>query len=177
GDPQITLDQIDFRMIVLKEFINALGVKTSWIERPIFANVTPKILTPQLTLSKDNGGGLEFKGFKEYAYDKYIIFRGKEIQSINEAAKSIDEFVKEPNVKFKDQEEFIAKFVKSPQIESAQRIANVSVNPFTLGFQLRGAKSDDDVIVLETSLNPYQNGVSMNNFDASIYANTEDFLM
>ncbi|CAI2175596.1 3383_t:CDS:2 [Funneliformis geosporum] len=120
--------EIHFRMIVLKEFINALGVKTK-------------------------------------------------IQSINETAKSIDEFVKEPNVKFKDQEEFIAKFVKSPQIESAQRIANVSVNLFTLGFQLRGSKSDDDVNILETSLNPYQNGVSMNNFNASIYANTKNFLM
>ncbi|CAG8484092.1 7680_t:CDS:2 [Funneliformis mosseae] len=177
GDPQITSDQIDFRRLVLKKFINALGVKTSWIEQPIFDKVSPTILTPQLTLSQENGGDFEFKGFKEYAYDKYIIFRGKELQSIHDAAKSLDEFVKEPDVKFKDQEEFIAQLVKSPQIEAAQRMANVSVNPFTLGFLPRGAKSDDDVIVLETSFNPYQNDVSMNNFDASIYADTEDFLM
>ncbi|CAI2191436.1 11568_t:CDS:2, partial [Funneliformis geosporum] len=116
---------------------------------------------------------------KQFDCDQHYEFCDVEIQiqSINETAKSIDEFVKEPNVKFKDQEEFIAKFVKSPQIESAQRIANVSVNLFTLGFQLRGSKSDDDVNILETSLNPYQNGVSMNNFNASIYANTKNFLM
>jgi hypothetical protein len=174
GDPQIRPDQKDFRAIVLKEFINALGVQTSWVEQTIFSNLTPKVLTPQLTLAKGNDGGLEFKGFREYAFDKYIIIRGKEVQPIN--AKSLNDFAKEPNNKFKDEEEFIAKFVQSPQIEVAQNAAKISVTQSTLAFQPR-AKSDADAIVLETSLNPYQNGVSISSFDASTFAATEEFLM
>ncbi|GBB84489.1 hypothetical protein RclHR1_11050006 [Rhizophagus clarus] len=177
GDPQITSDQKDFRLIVLKEFIGALGVQTSLIEQPIFVNVTPKVLTPQLTLTSENGGGLEFKGFKEYAFDKYIVFRGNQIQLVNENIKSLDDFAKVPDNIFKDQQDFVTKFVQSQQIGVAQNMANVSVTQFTLGFQPRGSKSADDTIILETSLNPYQNGVSINNFDASVYAATDDFLM
>ncbi|RIA82644.1 hypothetical protein C1645_787900 [Glomus cerebriforme] len=176
GDPQITLDQKDFRKIVLKEFITALGVQTSWIEQPIFANVTPKILTPQLTLSQ-NGGDLEFKGFIEYAFDKYMVLRGNQIQTINENTKSLYDFAKIPDNKFKDQVDFVTKFIQSPQVVTAQRMANISVIQSTLGFQPRGSLSTNDIIILETSLNPYQNGISINNFDASVYAATDDFLM
>ncbi|RGB27895.1 hypothetical protein C1646_673648 [Rhizophagus diaphanus] len=176
GDPQITTDQKDFRIIVLKEFIKALGVQTSLIEQPIFLNVTPKVLTPQLTLT-DNGGGLEFMGFKEYAFDKYLMFRGKQVQPVNENIRSLNDFAKVPDNKFNDQQEFVTKFVQSQQIGVAQNMANLSVTQFTLGFQPRGSKSDDDIIILETFLNPYQNGININNFDASVYAATDDFLM
>lgn len=176
GDPQITTDQKDFRIIVLKEFIKALGVQTSLIEQPIFVNVIPKVLTPQLTLT-DNGGGLEFKGFKEYAFDKYIVFIGKQVQPVNENIRSLNDFAKVPDNKFNDQQEFVTKFVQSQQIGVAQNMANISVTQFTLGFQPKGSKSDGDIIILETFLNPYQNGVSINNFDASVYATTDDFLM
>jgi hypothetical protein len=180
GDPQITSDQKDFRLIVLKEFIKALGVQTSLIEQPIFANLTPKVLTPQLTLTEitnENGSGLEFKGFKEYVFDKYLVFRGKQVQPVNENIKLFNDFAKVPDNIFKDQQEFVTKFVQSQQIGVAQDMANISVTQFTLGFQPRGSKSDDDIIILETSLNPYQNSLSINNFDASVYATTDDFLM
>ncbi|RHZ70606.1 hypothetical protein Glove_269g15 [Diversispora epigaea] len=172
GDPKIKPEQQDFLYVVLHEMIHGLGLASNWDD---YINDTPEALTPQISLAVEDDL-ITFNGFLESAFDKYLIQipSGKRISSITD---QLNLFSNGKGSKFSDSDDFITKFKSSPQYSLAVDMMKNAVNFYSLGFLPRGGSNFSDLIILETSLNPYQSGSSVSHLDLITYNSTSDFLM
>ncbi|CAB4399074.1 unnamed protein product [Rhizophagus irregularis] len=85
------------------------------------------------------------------------------------------------------EQDFMNSFSKSPQFSIAKDMYNRAENHGTMGFvlssniqpntQLTTDQIQNDIILLETSLNPFQPSSSIGHVDFQTYKNTSDFLM
>src|SRR5581483_5870863 len=79
--------------------------------------------------------------------------------------------------------DFEINFHNSKQFNIAKQIFELAQTPNTIGFLLE--KKDNininininDIVILETSFNPFRASSSISHIDHSIYSNTEDFSM
>ncbi|RIA82646.1 hypothetical protein C1645_729141 [Glomus cerebriforme] len=177
-------NQIDFLYVVLHEFIHGLGFLSSWDNKNGFAsgwedymNDRPEALTPEISISSsDATRQFKFNGFLESAFDRYMIHipTGNKTSAFTGELNKFQEIV---GVNFQNEVDFVTKFHNSPQYQIAKTMMSFAVSPNTLGFLPRGATKADDAIILETSLQPYQQGSSVSHVDLKTYNNTGDFLM
>jgi hypothetical protein len=171
GDPLPTLkDNSDMLYVVVHELIHGLGFTTAWRD---YFNI--KALTPVPGyFSTDTNGQ-----FYEFVFDKNLVLlpSGKSLTTI------VDEINKFPINLDLTEEEFTSSFMKSPQFAVAQEMYNNAITRGTIGFlinpnlQPNTQLTQDDVVLLETSLNPFLRGSSVAHVDLQTYFNSSDFLM
>lgn len=174
GDPKIRPDQQDFLYVVLHEIIHGLGLASNWDD---YINNTPEAMTPEISVStNDHNDSIIFNGFLEAAFDKYLIQipTGKRTSLITN---QLNQFANGNGSTFSDSDDFIKQFRSSPQYSLAVSMMETAVKPNSLGFLPRGGTKLSDLIILETSLSPYQPGSSVSHFDLKTYNSTSDFLM
>ncbi|CAG8446964.1 2398_t:CDS:2 [Diversispora eburnea] len=172
GDPKIKPEQQDFLYVVLHEMMHGLGLASNWDD---YINDTPESLTPEISLSMSDGL-IKFNGFFEAAFDKYLIQipTGKRTSLITD---QLNSFANGKGSTFSNSNDFITQFKSSSQYSLAVDMMKNAVNSNSLGFLPRGGTNFSDLIILETSLNPYQPGSSVSHLDHKTYNSTSDFLM
>ncbi|RIA87717.1 hypothetical protein C1645_877852 [Glomus cerebriforme] len=169
GDPSSTLSNSpDMLYVVVHELIHGLGFTTAWTD---YFNI--QVLTPII-------GQLAAEGqFFEFIFDKYLVLlpSGKTFTSI------ADELNKFPINVDMTKNDFINAFSKSPQFLIAQDAYNNAITHGTIGFLTKPnlppntPLTQDDVVILETSLVPFTRGSSIAHVDFQTYFSTSDFLM
>ncbi|CAG8650516.1 1900_t:CDS:2, partial [Cetraspora pellucida] len=174
GDGKIKQDQQDFLYVVLHELIHGLGFASNWGD--YISEDTPTAITPDFSLVPDIGSKLKFNGFMESAFDKYLIQipSGRRNSEITD---QLNEFPGGTNVKFSCTEDLVANFKASPQYKLGLDMMKTITTPSSLGFLPHGSTDPEQAIILETSLNPYQQGSSISHVDFDTYNATSDFLM
>ncbi|KAG9286285.1 hypothetical protein G9A89_014271 [Geosiphon pyriformis] len=170
SDPNpITPAQSDFLFVILHELIHGLGFTSSWDD---YLNVEPEALTPDLGEGIENGRSTY--QFVEYAFDQYMVVipQNRNATSYTDALNTFS-----TSSRFSDIDTFANAFVESSQYDTAKTMFKYAITKNSLGFLLKGAKSPQDALILETSLDPYQQGSSISHVDYKTYTNTSDFLM
>ncbi|RIB05233.1 hypothetical protein C2G38_2047766 [Gigaspora rosea] len=174
GDGNIGPKQQDFLFVVLHEIIHGLGFASNWGD--YINDDNPKAITPDVCLIPDDDDSkLTFNGFMESAFDKYIINMSSGHRT-SETTNKLNQFAN-ATTKFSDDAQFKAKFKSSPQYQLARDMMNIVTTPSSLGFLPHDSNTTAQAIILETSLNPYQQGSSFSHVDFNTYNNTGDFLM
>ncbi|RHZ78992.1 hypothetical protein Glove_153g51 [Diversispora epigaea] len=181
GDPNPpTSEQVDFRIVIVHEFIHGLGLLTQWAD---YFNPTTIALTPFPSFLRNNGT-ITFTGFQETVFDKHLVFTNnnninnpeKYLTSVRE---KINTFAGGPkaNTKFDNSSSFTASFVNSSNYNYAKNLLTKAITSGTIGFLPHNAKNNNDILLIETSLNPFLSGSNLNHLDNNTYANTRDFAM
>jgi hypothetical protein len=202
GEVNIEKNQFDFLYIILHELIHGLGFGSSWdqyyvglITPPIINNFNGVNINVESNNNDDdynNNKGKSIK-FVEWAFDKYVILMENKTK-ISSVTQELNEFFDQKpvdNVKINTQRDFEINFHNSKQFNIAKQMFGLAQTPNTIGFLSKGKddnnninnskeKKDDlnsDVVILETSFNPFRVASSISHIDNSLYSNTEDFLM
>lgn len=159
--------------------MHGLGFYSNWND---YINQTPQALTPDVT-QYDTGAvesitqnSYTFSGFYESAFDKYMVVLPK-LTSTTATTKSLDEFNGGIGTQYSDFTTYFLDFVQSPQYQLALQMYQICTTARDLGFMPANGSTADDVLVLETSLNPFAEGSSISHVDYNTYTNTSDFLM
>ncbi|CAG8442930.1 3897_t:CDS:10 [Acaulospora colombiana] len=167
----------DFLFVVLHEMMHGLGFVSNWADwtNPLNAS---EALSPYPLLTSDPKGGdaVIFDGFQETCFDKYVIILPSG-QHISNITKQLNRFGGGPGTKFANETDFILKFHASPQYKIAKKIFKKAVTANDLGFLPHGESNPRDSVTLETSLNPFVQGASIDHVSNKRYANSSDFLM
>ncbi|CAG8525302.1 5912_t:CDS:2 [Ambispora gerdemannii] len=171
GDPPIRTSQSDFLFVIVHELVHGLGFTSSWDD---YLNDVPEALTPDLG-GTTKGSRRQYQ-FVEYAFDQYIVVIPQN-KNLSIYTDQENVFSKGTGNKYTNIDDFAQGFVDSPQYAVAKQLFNYATTSNSLGFMPRGTKDPNDAIILETSLNPYQQGSSISHVDYSKYTNTSDFLM
>ncbi|RIB13183.1 hypothetical protein C2G38_2099001 [Gigaspora rosea] len=194
NDPPIEYNQYDFLGLVLHEMCHGLGFQTSWSTWS--PDDSPQYITPMLMtvedyeyLWEDNydpNKQVTWIGFREYIFDKYLVFT-KSGQYVSSKTAALNEFFNNNDVIKGSYYDFQQKFISSPQYAIAKEMMNISTQPQTLGLvnwnltsyhntSTQGPFNISDLFVVDTSnaFDPYN---SINHVDYTIYTNTSDFLM
>ncbi|CAG8776864.1 3124_t:CDS:2 [Dentiscutata erythropus] len=175
GDGNMGHDQQDFLYVVLHELIHGLGFASNWGD--YINENNPKAMTPDIALVPDGSDStLKFNGFMESAFDKYIINMSSGHRT-SEITNKLNTFANETGTKFSDDDDFNAKFKSSPQYKLALNMMKTVITPSSLGFLPHDSNDLAEAIILETHLNPYQEGSSVSHVDFNTYNTTNDFLM
>ena len=115
----------------------------------------------------------------EYIFDKYLVSLPS-VKTFTTVTDQLNEF------KFTwdmTDEQFVSSFMASPQFRIAQDVYKQATIRGSMGFLLNPnlppntPLTQDDFVILETSINPYKFGSSISHLDYETYKNTSDFLM
>ncbi|GET00475.1 hypothetical protein GLOIN_2v1837721 [Rhizophagus clarus] len=187
GDPLPMLEiQSDMLYVVIHEMVHGLGFTTSWDDyfgvkalTPVIGGTT-KAPSPGETTTQNNE--LESSQFFELISDKFLVLlpSGKLVTSI---ADEINEF--QFKIESLSSLDGVANaFTASPQFPIAKNMYEVAMTHGAIGFltippseQLTQGQILNNVIILETSLIPYQHSSSIAHTDFETYVNSSDFLM
>ncbi|RIA87227.1 hypothetical protein C1645_301519 [Glomus cerebriforme] len=177
GDPMpMSERQVDLLYVVIHELTHGLGFTNSWND---YFNI--QALTP--AVGNISNGSTTQAQFFEFIFDKSIILlqSGTPLTSITD---QLNQFQINPTLSDQD---LINSFQASPQFPIAQNMYKNGVTHSTMGFlfnsdiplntPLSQDQIQNDVLVLETSLNPFQPSSSIGHVDFDTYVNTADFLM
>ncbi len=197
GNEEIGQDQFDFLFVIVHELIHGLGFTTGWsdyINNNQEEKTIPRVLTPQISAKVNSvTGEVIFEGFLENIFDKYlVIFTSSSLISSNSNSnnsnhyKKLSDITKELNkfaggigAIFKSRDDFFSAFKASPQYKLALELMKYATIPKSIGFlpKVNNNKGYDDIIMLETSINPYTTGSSICHLDYITYSMNSDFLM
>ncbi|PKY43779.1 hypothetical protein RhiirA4_541363 [Rhizophagus irregularis] len=187
GDPLPMLEkQSDMLYVVIHEMIHGLGFTTSWDDyfgikalTPAIGGTTKPPAPGEITSQSDE---LQSSQFFELISDKFLVLlpSGKLVSSI---ADEINKF--QFKIETLSSTDGIASaFSASPQFPVAKNMYNTAMTHGAMGFltippsdQLTREQILNNVIILETSLIPYQHGSSVAHTDFDTYVNSSDFLM
>ncbi|CAG8447892.1 10892_t:CDS:2 [Scutellospora calospora] len=158
GDGKIKPGQFDFEYIVTHEFLHGLGFGSSW--RTYFSNIN--ILTP---MPIDDG--MTFVGFMETEFDRYMTVQQ------NGTSVPMTSLTKQLNSIFSSKNSGTVNFAGTPQFKLAQQLLTAASTPSTMNF----VTNSKDKILLETSINPFQDGSSVSHVDSKTFTTNSDFLM
>ncbi|CAG8602977.1 7673_t:CDS:1 [Rhizophagus irregularis] len=178
GDPTpMSERQVDLLYVVIHELTHGLGFTNSWND---YLNM--QILTPIIGQISTGSGPLQAQ-FVEFVFDKSVVLLPSG-QPVTSLADQLNQF--QINAEGTEQD-FMNSFSKSPQFSIAKDMYNRAENHGTMGFvlssniqpntQLTTDQIQNDIILLETSLNPFQPSSSIGHVDFQTYKNTSDFLM
>ncbi|RIB19242.1 hypothetical protein C2G38_2141725 [Gigaspora rosea] len=181
GDPQIQPNQIGFEELVLHELMHGLGFLSGWNND--YLEEDSLFLTPNIDGIIFNVGDniernseLIFRGFLESAFDKYMVLISNKTRT-TELTSKLDKFLNGQDTKFASINEFKEKFKVSPQFDIAKQMYNICVESNSIGFLLNTSNSKNDVVILETGINPFQGGSSLSHVDEKLFDNSSEFLM
>ncbi|RKP27482.1 hypothetical protein SYNPS1DRAFT_20998 [Syncephalis pseudoplumigaleata] len=177
GDGPIKPSQSDFLFVAVHELIHGLGFTTSWSE---YINQEPTALTPNPlpeTAVNDPSAPFQFSGFFENAFDRYLV-ELPSLTPIPQITDKLNHFDQGIGKVYKDQLDFMDALTRAPEYKLAQYMLNISVTPGMLGFMPKGGKTQEDVIVLETSLSQgFVRASSISHVSYNLYTKSPDFLM
>ena len=137
------------------------------------------VLTPDPSLLFSNDlilmvnsvtGSIHASHFLESAMDRMmVLIEGNgSMPTVSSLTKTLDQI----------QEDSLRSLVFSPDFSLAFSMDRLATTPGTLGVALLDDQGRvDDVVVLETSLKPFQPGSSISHVDYATYTNSPDFLM
>jgi hypothetical protein len=181
GDPQISPTQFDFRYIILHELIHGLGFASGWNSYFTGNGNEAVALTPDPGFLESLTGlndPVVFTGFEETAFDRYMVNAKIKTQSpkrMTDYADSINSFAK-VGTKFPSVQALLNAFQDSESFLTSNDLVIDSQTPKTFAFQPNNAKNTDDLIFLETNINPFQQGSSISHVDFVSFNNNSDFL-
>jgi hypothetical protein len=130
------------------------------------------------------GPGVPKVQFLEFVFDKNLVLlqNGKSLTSITDQLNNFQFDLSLP-----DGNAIINSFVKSPQFAIAQDMYKNGVTHGAIGFlltpgvppntQLTTDQIQNDIFLVETSLNPFVSSSSIGHVDFTTYLNSSDFLM
>ncbi|CAG8490771.1 11714_t:CDS:2 [Dentiscutata heterogama] len=181
GDPQIQPNQTGFEELVLHELTHGLGFLSSWSNDYLDENslfLTPNIdgIIYNVGDNIERNSELVFRGFLENAFDKYMVLTSDKTRT-TELTSKLDKFLDGQDTKFASINEFKEKFKASPQFDIAKQMYTTCIKPNSLGFLLNTSNSKNDVVVLETGIDPFLSGSSLSHVDEKLFDNTSEFLM
>jgi hypothetical protein len=150
--------------------MHGLGFYSGWNEYVSSNTLTPdpsSFLANQLILLVNpSTNAIHPNQFLESAMDRLL----KIIKIDNKPTSiPISEFTKKLN---KIQASSLSELIKSPDFEETKEMGKLSTEPGSLGIDL-----EDETIILETSLKPFQPGSSISHVSYANYTHTPDFLM
>jgi len=161
--------------VVLHELIHGLGFTYAWDDYLNLKALTP---IPGPSLSDPAKGT-----FLELESDRLITLLPSS-QPLSSVTDELNQFQFSIDI---TEVQFTKAFTASPQFPIAQDMFKKATTRGTLGFLLDRSISSNtpltpdqiknDVLLLETSLNPYSPGSSVGHVDMKTYLNTSDFLM
>ncbi|CAB4430332.1 unnamed protein product [Rhizophagus irregularis] len=205
GEINIEKNQFDFLYIILHELIHGLGFGSSW-DQYYVGLITPPIINKfngvKINVESNNNNNDEDNNnnnkensikFVEWAFDKYVILMENKTK-ISSITQELNEFFDQKslnNIKINNQRDFEINFHKSKQFNIAKQMFGLAQTPNTIGFLSKEKDNNNnninnskekidnskDVVILETSFNPFRVASSISHIDNSLYSNTEDFLM
>ncbi|RIA82642.1 hypothetical protein C1645_496971 [Glomus cerebriforme] len=181
GDTQIQPTQFDFQYIILHELIHGLGFASSWNSYFTGGDNTPIALTTDpsfLEMLTDQNQPVTFTGFTETAFDKYMVnakIKGQSPKRMTDYASSLNNFA-QIGTQFQNVQDLLDTFGNSPSFQISSSLIADSQTTKTFAFQPHNAKNTDDLIFLETNLNPFQQGSSISHVDIVTFNNNSDFL-
>lgn len=184
GDPlPMPERQADMLLVVTHELVHGLGFTTAWDDLFGINALTPVIagITDDDAPSKAPGGGVIPKGptapagsslqFLELIFDKFMILTADGIQMTTQTDELNKFQIDVQNIK--NEEQLAQAFMASPQYKVAQGLFQKATTNGSMGFQT----TSGDVVILETSLFPFQSSSSIGHVDFATYKNSSDFLM
>ncbi len=177
-DGNIKLNQFDFEYIVTHELVHGLGFASSWNnyfgQLQIFNALTPD--PSFLDVVTDINQPVKFTGFEETAFDKYMVnTRSTEPKRMSEFTQQINSFV-EIGKDFPSVQELLIDFMNSSEFQITQSLLLDAQTPKTMAFRPQNANSTDDLVFLETNIEPFRVGSSISHVDIVTFNNTPDFL-
>ncbi|CAG8586691.1 9921_t:CDS:2 [Acaulospora morrowiae] len=171
-DTTIQQNQADFEYIITHEFIHGLGFLSNWNEYflPDFLSLTPSpVFLNDIT---DPSKPINYTGFTEAAFDRYMMLnQGTYNTTMTALAQNISNFAP-IGTEYASLNVFENAFISSPESYIAGNLSLATITPYTMGFMTH----DSSLVVLETKLNPFFSGSSIDHVD-TYYANTSDFIM
>ncbi|CAG8588123.1 1105_t:CDS:2 [Paraglomus occultum] len=169
----IRQDQSDFTFVILHELVHGLGFTSSWDD---YINQVPQALTPDVTPTGASGGsGASFQ-FSEFAFDKYMVIMSTG-QKMSDITAQLNAFSTGAGAQIRDINAFANAFARSPQYQIAKNTFNFAITKGAMGFLPQGETDLNNAVLLETSLNPYQQGSSISHVDFATFTKKSDFLM
>jgi hypothetical protein len=170
-DVPIKPKQFDMLYIVLHELIHGLGFGSNWKNWFLTDNKNQVLITskPDVIITDKE---VIFNEFKEYAFDRHLIFNSN-YKNLSSVTVKLNDFAN-PGTKFKNVTDFILSFVNSQHVTIAENMNNISTTFNSLSSYPKSCYGER--AILETTLIPFQNGQSISHFDQS-YINSPDFLM
>uniref|UniRef100_A0A1D1Y5Y4 Uncharacterized protein PB7E8.01 n=1 Tax=Anthurium amnicola TaxID=1678845 RepID=A0A1D1Y5Y4_9ARAE len=172
GDPTpMSERQVDMLYVVIHELTHGLGFTNSWNDYMNLQALTPAVVSGAST------------PFVEFIFDKSLILlpSGTPLSSITD---QLNQFQVSPSA---TDQEFITSFSKSPQFPIAQSIYKNGTTHGAIGFllnsniqsntQLSQDQIQNDVVILETTLVPFEPSSSIGHVDFQTYVKSGDFLM
>ncbi|RIA84490.1 hypothetical protein C1645_832164 [Glomus cerebriforme] len=188
----IEKNQFDFLYIILHELIHGLGFGSSW-DQYYIGLITPLIINKfngiSVNIESNDNNNNYNKGkvkFVEWAFDKYVILMGNgtKVSSITQELNKFFDQSSLDNVEI-TQRDFEINFHNSKQYNIAKQMFDIAQTPNTIGFLSKENNNNSkekrdlnkDIVLLETSFNPFRVASSISHIDNSLYSNTEDFLM
>lgn len=152
--------------------MHGLGFYSGWNEYVSTHALTPdpsSFLANQLVLMVNpSTSAIHPSQFLESAMDRLLRVIRIEDKSTNIP---ISEYTKRLN---RIQASSLSELVKNPEFEGAKEMSRLSTEPGSLGIEL---DSEEEPIILETSLKPFQPGSSISHVSYANYTQTPDFLM
>lgn len=192
GDAPIRPEQYDFLFVVVHELIHGLGMVSTWND--YVTEKTPKGLTPNPVLPaawyRGQPAPFKFLGFLENAFDRYLVVTKPQMQKMTDINKLLNQLAFEANNTlssakdtfqpktrmFSKIDDLRTAFYDSPTFELARDVLD-NATKGGIGFLPLNARSNNDIIPLESSLSPFQVGSSIMHVDSRKYGRTPDFLM
>ncbi|CAG8461916.1 7688_t:CDS:10 [Diversispora eburnea] len=172
GKDPIKKTELELLPVVLHELMHGLGFRSNW-----GTWVGTEGVIPFPIFSEGSNQTLIFNGFIEYCFDKYLVLLNpdcKDYKPTSLVTKEFNNFSGGPGSKFNNTTEFIIEFKNSTQFNYyGKKMLNITTKPKDYGFQIYA----EDALILETSYDPFSQGVSIVHVDQSTYQNSSDFLM
>jgi len=165
----IRQDQSDFTFVILHELVHGLGFTSSWDD---YINQVPQALTPDVTPA---GSGSSFQ-FSEFSFDKFMVLMSTG-QRMSDITAQLNAFSTGAGAQIRDINAFASAFTTSPQYQIAKNTFNFAITKGAMGFLPQGETNLNNAVLLETSLNPYQQGSSVSHVDFATFSKNSDFLM
>ncbi|ORY80889.1 hypothetical protein BCR37DRAFT_393535 [Protomyces lactucae-debilis] len=178
--------QTDFFFVVMHELMHGLGFTSSYED--YFHPSSPSTVTPNVRIfvTESNGKqGLEFAGFSEYAFDRFVQVNGTLLTGSTVANMNTRLFAETSGRLFANETDLATYFTtQSPVADVARRLAQSFVKRYTTTLALlpgilsnRTSSNSTANLVLETGIVPFSAGSSVSHVAADLYDRTPDFLM
>jgi hypothetical protein len=157
--------------------MHGLGFFSGWNQYLSTGAVTPDpspLLANQfIMLVNPISNALHTNQFVESAMDRLIHILVYDENNAIAETRSLSTITKQLN---HIQANNVTELLNSPEFYPALEMNNISTEPYSLGVIL-SSEEEDDIIVLETGLKPFQPGSSISHVAYEGYTHTPDFLM
>jgi hypothetical protein len=182
----IKSSQTDFLFVVMHELMHGLGFTSSYED--YFHPAAPSTVTPNVRIFVTNTNGqqgIEFAGFSEYAFDRFIQVNGSFLSGTIVADMNTRFFAEASGKLFTNETDLAQYFTtRSPVSDVARQLGTSFTKKHTTRLALASSALANMTgainatsLVLETGIVPFSAGSSVSHVAADVYDKTPDFLM